>query len=979
MERQILFPGTTAKIRAKITAVTLALVAMSAAVVIAVFLSGVGEYRDELEKELEKQIYAEVEPLARAMYRICKAMHQASSQQRSHGLTIMRQLMEKQGRPGLTKTTRPVQITDAAGNTATVALPDLVLGNTPLGLVPEPGVPVPVVDEVMALTGFHASIMLRMNDTGDFIRVATSVVKNGKRQIGSVVPAVNGDGTPNLFCRDVLRGDTAVGRTYVDDFVFVSTARPLRDADNRIIGLYGLGIRQDLMEDLRQVFMDTPVGKSGYFFILGAKGRQRGRYILSHKGERDGENILNTRDEDGGFLVRDLFRRALSQAPGEVTWNTYTWQNPGDASPRKKYAALIYFKPLDWIIGASAYEADFIEASQRLDSRLEKTIYRVLASGLIVLVVSTLACWLLGKRIVQPLNRAVGFADAISRGSFPPPLDITAADETGRLGQALNTMSQKLQKHLEERRQAEHDFRTLYESSRDALVLISDETFIDCNQAALEIFGATTKEDILGKKPFEMSPDRQPGSISSRAMTRDRLRQAMVSGSSRFEWVHFGKANRRFFTEVQLSAMEIRGKQMILGAIRDITQRKKDEEQLLRLRSYLSRIIGSMPSVLAVVDNNGIVTLWNRMAEERTGIPAAKARGCRLFKVLPHMTPHQSKINKALELGTIQKALKNPHKTQKGAVYEDIIIYPLITEKEKINGAVIRIDDVTRQVRMEEVMIQSEKMMSVGGLAAGMAHEINNPLAGMIQGAQVVMNRLSQDLPKNQAIARELGLSLPGIRAYVEERGILRQLSSIRDAGSRAARIVDNMLSFSRGGSLHEVHDLGMLLDRTLELAGNDYDLKKRFDFKDIEIIREYAPNVPRVRCEGSQVQQVFFNILKNGAEAMSEQADLRGRPCFTLAAWQEEHMACVSITDNGPGMDEATRKRVFEPFFTTKPVGVGTGLGLSVSFFIITRIHKGELRVSGRPGRGTKFVVKLPVASGPPENNGRHEKQSPG
>jgi signal transduction histidine kinase len=128
--------------------------------------------------------------------------------------------------------------------------------------------------------------------------------------------------------------------------------------------------------------------------------------------------------------------------------------------------------------------------------------------------------------------------------------------------------------------------------------------------------------------------------------------------------------------------------------------------------------------------------------------------------------------------------------------------------------------------------------------------------------------------------------------------------------------------------------------------------------------VKEFAADLPRVPCEKSKIQQVLLNVLRNGAEAMAEKETWDGLPPrFVLRTSSEGDMARIEIEDNGPGMDEATRKRVFEPFFTTKSVNRGTGLGLSVSYFIITEDHGGTLTVSSAEGKGTTFVIRLPLA----------------
>ncbi|MDD9303957.1 MAG: GAF domain-containing protein [Desulfobacter sp.] len=266
------------------------------------------------------------------------------------------------------------------------------------------------------------------------------------------------------------------------------------------------------------------------------------------------------------------------------------------------------------------------------------------------------------------------------------------------------------------------------------------------------------------------------------------------------------------------------------------------------------------------------------------------------------------------------------------------------------------------KLRLEEMIVQSEKMVSLGGLAAGMAHEINNPLAGILQNIQVIRNRIQKPIQKNLATAEELGLSFTAMDTYMHRRDIHKMLDSVMDAGKRAAAIVANMLSFSRkSDSGFIAEDISLLLDQTLELAISDYNLKKKFDFKQIKITRQYDPDLPKVKCRASEIQQVFFNIFSNGAQAMFNMPS-KDAPEFFMKTFMKKDQVCVEIRDNGQGMEEKTQKRIFEPFYTTKPVGAGTGLGLAVSYFIITENHNGRIEVDSMQGRGTSFIVRLPL-----------------
>ncbi len=270
--------------------------------------------------------------------------------------------------------------------------------------------------------------------------------------------------------------------------------------------------------------------------------------------------------------------------------------------------------------------------------------------------------------------------------------------------------------------------------------------------------------------------------------------------------------------------------------------------------------------------------------------------------------------------------------------------------------------DSTEQQRAREILLQTEKMMSVGGLAAGMAHEINNPLAGILLNLELIRQRLSLEKDANQKRAADNQVRLEQLHAYLTDSRILQMLDAIDDAANRTAKIVENVLSFSRKGTGKlTLKSINELIEQTLKLAEHNFDLKKGFDFKKIKINRVFAADLPRVQCEPSQIQQVLLNLLENAAQAMFEStAELRD-PVITIATSRQDNNICLEVSDNGPGMEKSIARRVFEPFFTTKETGKGTGLGLSVSYFIITSNHHGKLSVESLPGVGTTFRILLP------------------
>ncbi|MES9868862.1 MAG: ATP-binding protein [Sedimenticola sp.] len=382
------------------------------------------------------------------------------------------------------------------------------------------------------------------------------------------------------------------------------------------------------------------------------------------------------------------------------------------------------------------------------------------------------------------------------------------------------------------------------------------------------------------------------------------------------------------------------------------------QQGLSDTRKYLQDIIDSMPSVLVAVDSNGDVTQWNQGAESFSGIDAKMALGRSLEELLSFSPDQLLGIMGAVRAHRLESFKQISRREESEQHYYDVIVYPLSGPAEE---SVVRIDDVTERMRMELMMVQSEKMMSVGGLAAGMAHELNNPLGGILQGLQNIRRRLSMDLEKNEEVAGELGFDLRLAQSYMEKRGISGFMDGVIDSSKRAADIVSNMLVFSRkpSGEFHP-EQINQLIDQAVDLAAMDYDLKKKHDFRDIDIVRDYDMELPLVPCIGPEIQQVLLNLLRNSAQVLSAK---RGQSrTITLRTYTEDGSACIEVKDDGPGMDQETCKRVFEPFFTTKPPGQGTGLGLSVSYFIVTQEHGGEMSVESAPGEGARFIIRLPL-----------------
>ncbi|MBI4958303.1 MAG: PAS domain S-box protein [Desulfovibrio sp.] len=497
--------------------------------------------------------------------------------------------------------------------------------------------------------------------------------------------------------------------------------------------------------------------------------------------------------------------------------------------------------------------------------------------------------------------------------------------------------------------------RSLIEASLDPLVTIGQDGKITDVNSATENATGIARENLVGTdfSDYFSDPDKAKQAFSTtflKGSVRD-FPLELRHGDETLSVLY----NATVYTNEK---GEVAG---VLAVARDVTERKRMQESVAQSENRFRLFMEYLPGAVFIKDHEGTVFFANTYLKDLFNW--TNPVGLTTVDLLPAEIAQKMVENdrQALEMGYLfieEKFVDRQGQPRVFATHKFAI--PVTGGKSLLGGIAL---DITDQRKMEEVMIQAEKMMSVGGLAAGMAHEINNPLGGILQGAQVLQRRLGEDSPPNRSAAELAGCDLKAIHRFMKERQILPLLESMRESAARAAKIVQDMLSFSRQSSSESSsEDPAGLMDRAVALCSNDYDLKKKYDFRHIRIIREYQPGVSPIQCSCSKIEQVLVNILRNAAQALRADEGRGGEPVITLRTRQEGDQVVMEIEDNGPGMDEKTRKSVFEPFFTTKSPGVGTGLGLSVSYFIVTTIHGGSIEVDSSPGKGTRFIITLPV-----------------
>ena len=502
---------------------------------------------------------------------------------------------------------------------------------------------------------------------------------------------------------------------------------------------------------------------------------------------------------------------------------------------------------------------------------------------------------------------------------------------------------------------------SIVESSDDAIIgKALDGAIISWNSGAERLYGFTRRE-VLGRHVSMLIPGERAGDL---AFILDRIRSG--ERLSNFETVRRAKDGR--LVDVSLTVSPVYGQDgELIGsstAARDITERKKAESALKEAEKTNRELVEHAPIGIFRSSPGGRYLMANTQLAKIYGYASVRDLMESVVDIGRQSYVDAADRAEALRLlheGGVSRRTSRRFRKDGSVIWVATSTRAVRGESGGLLYYEGFASDVTDRVRMEEAMVQAEKMATVGGLAAGMAHEINNPLSGILQGAQVAIARLLPEAPANLKAAERAGCPMESLQAYLHDRHVPEFLEAVRDSAKRAAGIVSNMLAFSkRSTSDWCEYDLNGIVEMAVDLCMQDYNLADRYDFKRIALTREYsAPALPAV-CSGPQIQQVLFNLLRNAAQAMALAET--PAPAIAVRTHSDGSHAVIEVRDNGPGMDEATRKSIFEPFFTTKAPGKGTGLGLFVSYFIVVSHHHGAIEVDSEPGKGATFTVRIPL-----------------
>jgi len=488
---------------------------------------------------------------------------------------------------------------------------------------------------------------------------------------------------------------------------------------------------------------------------------------------------------------------------------------------------------------------------------------------------------------------------------------------TAFYGYVVQTLTREKRRELSI---SEDKYRGLFENANEGIIILQDPSLqiADVNREVEKVTNYA-KEEFLQKGYFGLFRPEE------NEKARIYLNEVIEKGERRMDDLPLRKRDGTFF-EADLSIKRIGlGEESFFQMIfRDITEKKKLERKIIESKRNLEAIFDGIGDQLSIQSPDFVILRVNKSVIERHSTTFTDLIGRKCYEAYYQKTSPCEGCPLSVTIGTRQPAsaiLKFPET----ALVQQIFSYPVSDEKGKLLYLIEYVKDVTEEQRLQEQLIQSEKLAGIGILASGVAHEINNPLSGIIGMAEIALEE--EDPSKN--------------RSY---------LMDILTCGQRIGEIVNGLRAYSRTAKKEEMGaiDLHEILETSLKMV------QLATKSVPVEVIKKFQP-IEKIKANPGEIQQIFTNLMTNAFQAMNG-----GRGQLILSSRSLKDFVEIKVSDSGVGISPKYLNQIFDPFFTTKKIGEGTGLGLNIVYRIVTK-HEGTIEVESTEGVGTTFTIKFP------------------
>ena len=720
-------------------------------------------------------------------------------------------------------------------------------------------------------------------------------------------------GTTYYFSHNAL---TDLAETWLE--TRLSDAMQVATEHEEMLRKYGL---ETLPSSVKQAKFDTSaamlsieIGEQGYIFVVDSKGT-----IIVHPDEAMVGTDVST---------ENWFREIGKSRKRRIVYQLQS---------ARHLAMYEYFQPWQWYILATDPENEVYGAVNRMGPY-------VLILGTLGTLIMALALMIMARRLTEPLRLLEAGAKKIGDGALETRIAVYTRDELGSLSDVFNRTAKQLQETLTALQNSEKHFRSIIENVSDVITILDDSGDIRYLSPSVEQVLGYLPEELVKKNVFDfIHPDENTNVID---FFNQRISIPGVAPPIEFRFL-CKDGSWCMLEAIGNNLLDDPVVESVIVYSRDLTARKRAEEVLAAEKERLAVTLRSIGDGVITTDIEGRIVLINNVAENLTGWTQEDAFGKLLpevFNIVDEKT-RMSSVNPVEKIIKTSKIVDLPGQTiliskdgkvrfiaESGA--------PIFDKEGKIVGVVLVFRDISEKRKMEEELLKTQKLESIGVLAGGIAHDFNNLLMG-------IHGRTSLMLMDSDASHSHFE-HLKGIEDYVKS----------------AADLTKQLLGFARGGK-YEVKptDLNEVIKNQNRMFGRTR--------KEITIRGKYEKNLWAVDVDRGQIEQVLLNLYVNAWQAMPGGGELYVQTKNVML--DEKYVKPfevkagkyikISVTDTGVGMDEATQKKIFDPFFTTREMGRGTGLGLA-SVYGIIKNHDGFINVDSEKGEGTIFNIYLPTSA---------------
>ncbi len=475
-------------------------------------------------------------------------------------------------------------------------------------------------------------------------------------------------------------------------------------------------------------------------------------------------------------------------------------------------------------------------------------------------------------------------------------------------------------------REKEQRFSQLFESLQEGVYISTPEgKLLEVNPALVSILGYDSKEDLLNLPPEQLSVDARGEPVLGRAGSQ--------SGRTRTRELRLRKKDGGVAVCVDTSTGVMEEGRLVRyqGTLVDVTEKRAMERQLRRQEEFRQRLLESFPDLILVLDMKGQYTFVSARIRELLGYGPEHLVGKNVDDV-ENTSPELAALYRTVATGKSARTSCEYGSRHHDASWRTMLgmASPLLDAEGKPAGVIISVRDMTMEKKLEQQIIQSERLAAMGQMIGGFAHELNNPLTSILGMAELL---------------QEGGVS----------EGARKQITILHQQARRAAEIVQNLQYFARPPAPGRSQvNLNELVQRTVQMQA--YPLRK----SNITVDFLQEPSIPAIVADPNQLMQVFLNLLLNAEQAIRES---REKGTIRVRIGRNPDSVWIVFQDDGPGIAPENLTHIFDPFFTTRRPGRGTGLGLSICKTVL-REHGGNIEAASAPGGGAVFTITLPVGT---------------